>query len=44
LLVMVLPFESSTIEDVLQLVAGRQQRNHRAWLSPRSRRMPVVPG
>jgi hypothetical protein len=31
------------IADVLQLVAGIQQRNHRAFLSHRKRRMQEAP-
>jgi hypothetical protein len=39
----VLPFKTLTIADALQLVAGIQQRNHRAFLSHRKRRMQAVP-
>jgi hypothetical protein len=43
LLEVVLPLKTLTIEDVLQLVAGRQQRNHRAFLSHRKRRIHAKP-
>jgi hypothetical protein len=35
----VLPVKTLTIADVLQLVVGVQQRNHRAFLSHRKKRM-----
>jgi len=44
LLEVVLPLKTLTREDVLHLVAERQQRNHRAFLSHRRRRMPTAPG
>jgi hypothetical protein len=44
LLEVVLPLKTLALEDVLQLVAGRQQRNHRAFLSHRKRRMQATPG
>jgi hypothetical protein len=40
----VFPFKSLTIEDILQLVAGRQQHHHRALLSHRKSRIYAVPG
>jgi hypothetical protein len=40
----VLPLKTWTLEDVLQRVAGRQQRNHRALLSHSKRRMQATPG
>jgi len=44
LLEVVLPFTTVTIADVLHLVAGRQQRHHRAFLSHRKRRRQSAPG
>jgi hypothetical protein len=44
LLEVVLPLKTLTLEDVLHLVAGRQQRKHRAFLSHRKRRMQETPG
>jgi hypothetical protein len=43
LLEVVLPLKTLTIAAVLQLVAGRQQRNHRAFLSHRKRRRQPAP-
>jgi len=44
LLEVVLPFTTVPIADVLHLVAGRQQRHHRAFLSHRKRRRQSAPG
>jgi SRSO17 transposase len=42
LLEVVLPLTVFHVDDVLRLVAGRQQRNHRAYLSHRKRRLHAV--
>jgi hypothetical protein len=42
-LVVVLPLKVCTVDDVLRLVAGMQQRNHRASLSHRKRGLREAP-
>ena len=43
LLEMVLPLKAFTVDEVLRLVADMQQRNHRAYLSHRQRRLHEIP-
>ena len=40
---MVLPLKVFNVDDVLRLVAEMQQRNHRAYLSHRKRRIHESP-
>ena len=43
LLEVVLPLKVIQAEEVLQLIAGMQQRHHRAYLSHRKRRLREIP-